>query len=31
VFDLCISIEIKADCHPPEPDLTRSVAFRGWW
>ena len=29
VFDLCISVEIKADCRPPEPDPTRLMAFRG--
>ena len=29
VFDLCISVEIKADRRPPEPDPTRPVAFRG--
>ena len=29
VFDLCISVEIKADRRPPEPDPTRLVAFRG--
>ena len=31
VFDLCISIEIKADCHPPEPNPTQLMAFRGRW
>ena len=30
VFDLCISVEIKADHRPPEPDPTRPVAFGGW-
>ena len=29
VFDLSILVEIKADRHPPEPDLTRPVAFGG--
>ena len=29
VFDLCISVEIKAHRRPPEPDPTRPVAFRG--
>ena len=29
VFDLCISVEIKADRHALEPDPTRPVAFRG--
>ena len=29
VFDLCISVEIKADRRPPEPDPTRPVAFGG--
>ena len=31
MFDLCISIEIKADCRPPEPDPTQPVAFGGRW
>ena len=30
VFDLCISVEIKADYRPPEPDPTRLMAFCGW-
>ena len=29
VFDLCISVKIKADRRPPEPNPTRPVAFRG--
>ena len=29
VFDHCISVEIKADRCPPEPDPTWPVAFRG--
>ena len=29
VFDLCISIEIKANCCPPKPDPTPPVAFHG--
>ena len=29
VFDLCISVKIKADRRPPEPNPTRLVAFRG--
>ena len=31
VFDLCILVEIKADCYPPEPDLTQPVTFRSRW
>ena len=29
VFDICISVEIKADCHTPKPNLTQLVAIRG--
>jgi len=29
VFALCISVKIKADRRPPEPDPTRSMAFGG--
>ena len=29
VFDLCISVEIKVNRRPPEPDPTRPVAFGG--
>ena len=30
VFDLCLSIKVGYNHHPPEPDPTRSVVFRDW-